>query len=330
MFALKTLAGGIGDVARIRSLIRHRRIDLVVITGLVNPQAAIAAAQQGAAIVWQLVDTRTPLLANALLMLLVTRLADALMTTGTQKVARAHPGALSFGERRFPFFPPVDVTAFRPDDSKRLAARRSLGITADQIVVGNASNITPQKGHRTFIKAAAELRKTLPNTRFVILGPSYTQHAAYEANLRQYAADLGFRVGDDLLILDPRTNYPDLVRAFDIFWLTSEPRSEGTPTVIQDAMALGIPVVSVNVGAVSEILVAGHTGILVAPLAADAIAYQTAGLIGDPARRLAMGQAARQWAVEHYAIAACTAAHLKAFRSAIARKNPWDVTLNSL
>jgi glycosyltransferase involved in cell wall biosynthesis len=320
ILAMRSAAAVMGDVSRIRNVIRDNKIDLVVLTGLVNPQAAIAAWRQRVALVWQLIDTRTPPVVNAAFMLLVKGLADAVMTTGTEMVARAHPGARSLGARLFPFFPPVDVTSFRPDESKRLGARRSLGLTAEQFVVGNASNITPQKGHRTFIRAAAELRKTHPNVRFVILGPSYNQHSAYETNLRVYATSLGFRIGDDLLILDPASGYPDLVQAFDIFWLTSEPRSEGTPTVIQDAMALGVPVVSVNVGAVSEIVIDGQTGILVAPLAAEAIAHATAGLIDDRQRRIAMGEAARRWAVGHYDTSVCTAAHLSAFRSAIARK----------
>jgi glycosyltransferase involved in cell wall biosynthesis len=320
MFAIRTLGGGAGDISRIRQVIRDRGIDLVALTGLVNPQAAIAASRQKVPLVWQLIDTRTPLLANALLMLLVRTFADAVMTTGSEMVARAHPGVRSFRDRLFPFFPPVDVTSFRPDESKRLAARQKLGLSASQLVVGNASNITPQKGHLTFVRAAAELRRTFPETRFVILGPSYSQHARYEAKLRQYATSLGFRIGEDLLIVDPGDSYPDLVRAFDIFWLTSEPRSEGTPTVIQDAMALGIPVVSVNVGAVSEIVVPGQTGMLVAPLAAEAIAHETAILLSNPVHRLAMGEAARLWAVKHYATSACAEAHLKAFRSAITHK----------
>lgn len=318
---LTSIAAGTSDVSRIRSVIRERNIHLVVLAGLVNPQAAIAASQQRVPLVWQLVDTRTPLLANALFMLLVKRFADAIMTTGSQRVARAHPGARSFGERLFPFFPPVDVTVFRPDASKRLAARRRLGLTADQVVIGNASNINPQKGHMTFVRAAAELRKTHPETRFVILGASYSNHAVYEAKLRRAVGAFGFRLGDDFLILDPDTGYPDLVQAFDIFWLTSESRSEGTPTVIQDAMALGIPVVSTNVGAVSEIVVDGRTGILVAPYDAQAMARETAWLLDDPARRLALGDAARRWAVEHYDTSACAAAHLSAFRSAMAHKS---------
>lgn len=320
--AYKTLAGGTGDVARIRSVIRERSIDLVVLTGLINPQAAIAASRQRVALVWQLVDTRTPLAANALLMLLVKRFADALMTTGPQIVARAHPGARSFGQRLFPFFPPVDVTTFRPDEAKRLAARASLGVRSDELVIGSASNIHPQKGHLTFVKAAAELRKTHARTRFVILGPSYSHQAAYEGRLRRYVASLGFRIGDDFLIVDPGASYPDLLRAFDVFWLTSEPRSEGTPTVIEDAMALGIPVVSMNVGAVAEVVVDGQTGILVAPHAAEAMARETVGLIEDQSRRLAMGDAGRLWAIGHYDTASCTEAHLRAFRSALAHRNP--------
>ena len=57
------LADGRGmraDVARLRGAIRRERADLVLLPGLANPQAAVAARLEGVPVVWQIVDTRVP------------------------------------------------------------------------------------------------------------------------------------------------------------------------------------------------------------------------------------------------------------------------------
>jgi len=317
MVAISSVRGTVTDVRRIRRIIQENSIDVVLLAGLVNIQAAVAARREAVPLIWQLIDTRTPVPVNAAFMVIVKRLADVVMTTGPDKVARAHPGVRSFGQRLVPFFPPVDVTVFRPDNSKRSSARAKLGLSDDDVVIGNASNLNPQKGHRTFIRAAHELRKSIPGARFVILGASYSNHADYEAGLKREAQDLGFELGEDLLIIDPRTYYPDLMQAFDVFWLTSEPRSEGTPTVIEDAMALALPVISTDVGGVSEVVANGLTGILVKPRDVEALALETAALLGDRSRLQSMGQAGRRLAEERFATSACFAAHQHAIQMAI-------------
>jgi hypothetical protein len=50
-----------GDIARIREVIRTRKIDLVQINGLVNPHAAFAARAEGIPVVWQILDTYAPM-----------------------------------------------------------------------------------------------------------------------------------------------------------------------------------------------------------------------------------------------------------------------------
>src|SRR6266508_4206437 len=111
-------AGFISDVQRIRRLIRDRSIHLVVVAGLVNTQSALAARMDGVPVVWQLVDTRPPMLLRRLLMPLVTRLAGSIMTTG-MATAAAHPGALMQRRPVVPFFPPVDCTVFQPQTNLR-------------------------------------------------------------------------------------------------------------------------------------------------------------------------------------------------------------------
>ncbi len=254
---LRYVFGMAAEVKRLRRIIRERQIDLVVVNGLANPQCALAAQLEGRPVVWQLVDTRTPMLLRRLLIPFVRRWADVVLTTG-KRVGDLHPGTEKLGDRLRIFFPPVDTEMFQPDPSQRLRARQILGLTPDDVVVGNVSNITPQKGHATFLRAAQQLRREHPRTRFVILGAEDRYHANYVAGIWRQASQSGLLLGRDLIVKDPGSHVADLAVAFDIFWLTSEPKSEGVPTVVEEAMAMALPVVTTNVGAVTELC--GCTG----------------------------------------------------------------------
>lgn len=305
-----------GEVAAIRRLIRALDIDLVVPTGLVNPHAALAARLEGRPVAWQLLDTFPPMALRRALMPIVTVLSDAIMTTG-RGVAAAHPGALGFGERLFHFFPPVDTSQFRPDPARRAAARAEFGFTPDDLVIGNVGNLNLQKGHRTFIRAAAALRRSHPTARFAILGASYDHHAAYTESLWREAADLGLRLGHELIVRDPGARVAELAPAFDLFWLPSDPRSEGIPTVVEEAMALGLPVVTTDVGAVREAVDHGMTGYVVPPLDPEALAWATVPLIDNPSLREQFGAAGRAVAVQRFSVETCAAVHEATFEAAI-------------
>jgi len=92
----------------------------------------------------------------------------------------------------------------------------------------------------------------------------------------------------------------DILRASDVFVLSS--RVEGNLMSVMEAMAAGLPVVSTAVGGVPELVRAGETGLLVPSEDAGALAQAMQALVDDPARRQAMGAAARQHAVAHFDI----------------------------
>ncbi len=305
------------NVRSIRRIIRSENIDVVLINGLVNPHAAFAAHLEKIPVVWQLIDTFPPMIIRRAMMPLVLRLSGAIMTTG-MAVAAVHPGALSFGDRLISFFPIVDSNRFRPDPEQRAAARHELGLHDSDFVVGNIGNINLMKGHRTFIKAAAALKRRHPSTRFVILGATSVVHTGYGAELQSEAESLGLSVGEDLIVRDPGTRVHELAPALDLFWLTSEPRSEGIPTVIGEAMALEIPVIAANVGAVSAAVVDGVTGILVAPRDVAAFVTATSELLDDSDRRRDMGRNGRLRAQELYSPETCARLHRTAFELALA------------
>lgn len=314
----RTLIDFAPDIRRIRRVIREERIDFVVLAGLENPHAAIAARRERVPLVWQLIGTFTPMLHRRAMMPVVKRLADVVMTTGPT-VARMHPGAEALGDRLVPFFSPVDIERLAPSPERRATARRELGIADDQVVVGNVGNVNPQKGHRTFIQAAADLHRSHPDVRFAILGESYETHRRYEERIWAEGRALGVERDRNLIFRSPGARAPELAAAFDVFWLPSVPRSEGIPNVVLEAMAQGLPVVSTEVGGVRDVVHDGETGFVVPPLTPEEMAAATRPLVEDPGLRRRIGAAAREFAVANCRVEVSAATHVRAFERALAR-----------
>jgi glycosyltransferase involved in cell wall biosynthesis len=304
-----------GEIDAIRSVIRERAIDVVQLEGLVNPHAAIAGRLERTAVVWQLLDTRAPMTVRRLLMPLVVRLADVVMSTG-RAVARVHPGAEALGQRLQPFFPPVDTDVFEPGKVDGGAARRLYGFREDDVVLVSVGNLNPQKGHAYLFRAVGLLRREGHRARALVVGASHETHVAYERTLYRLCGRLGLDVGRD----DVR---PALAAA-DIFVLSSVPRSEGVPTAAEEAMMMHLPVVATDVGAVSELVEDGVTGCVVPPLDARALA-QAVVRVADPATRAAMGARAHERAMTLCSTEQCAQVHLEAYELAVRHR---DARLN--
>ncbi|WP_205698104.1 glycosyltransferase family 4 protein [Conexibacter sp. SYSU D00693] len=300
------------EVRALRRIIREHDADVVQVHGDTNPHGAIAAALEGRAVVWQLYDTVTPPPARRLTMPFVTRVADVITTWG-EALGRSHPGTDTLGERWIPVFPPVDGRRFAPDPQRRAAARRALGVGEDDVVVGTVGNRNPTKGHQHLVEAVRLASAREPRIVGRILGQPSPVHEAYEAQLQAAAGALGDRVR----IEDPGRRVPDLVPGFDVFCLSSVPRSEGMPTVILEAMAAGVPVLSTDVGAVRELVADGETGIVVEPERPELLAEHLVALAGDEARRRQLGEAGRRRYAEHFDLEVLADRHVAAYELAV-------------
>jgi glycosyltransferase involved in cell wall biosynthesis len=87
-------------------------------------------------------------------------------------------------------------------------------------------------------------------------------------------------------------------RAADLFVLASrvarDGDRDGLPNVLAEAQSQGLACVATSVSGIPELIEQGRTGLLVAPDSPPALAGALAGLIADPARRAALGEAGRQ------------------------------------
>src|SRR5690242_2020258 len=176
------------SVRRLETAIEAAGADVVQIGGLVNPHAAFAARRRGAAVVWQIVDSRPPPLVRRAAMVLVRRLADSVMFDGEALIPLHEAGSLALP--MFVYYPPVDTKRFVPDRERGLQTRAELGFPPDAKVVGTVSSLVPMKGLETFIAAAGRIASVDPDARFVIVGPTPSSHAAYAERLQRQAAEL--------------------------------------------------------------------------------------------------------------------------------------------
>lgn len=302
------------DQQRLSDLIAERAIDVVQVHGATNPQGALAARRNGAAVVWQIFDTRAPLPLRRIAMPLVVRLADA-MTVWGRELARVHPGAERMRERLTIVYPPVDSRDFAADEAVRESSRAELGIPPGGKVVGSVGVLNPQKGHEYMIRAAELVRRRRDDVHFRVLGGPSPAHAAYERELLEEVAARG--LSDYFHFVDPGGRVADLLQAFDVFAMTSVPRSEGMPTVILEAMMSEKPVVATDVGAVTELVEPGATGMVVEPLRPELVAAEVDRLLDDPDLRLRIASAGHARAQREFSLEGLADLHAMAYRQAI-------------
>ena len=165
--------------------------------------------------------------------------------------------------------------------------RRELGIDAAAPVVGCVARLAPQKGHATFLRAAADVARRIPDARFLIVGDGELR-----GELEAMSARLGLE--ERVRFTGMRGDAPDLLNAFDVAVLASG-RQEGCSNFLVEAALLGKPVVATRIGGIPEAVVHDVTGVLVPPADPAAMADAIVRLVGDRelARRLGLAAAAR-------------------------------------
>jgi glycosyltransferase involved in cell wall biosynthesis len=183
---------------------------------------------------------------------------------------------------------PVDVVLHgvesgdvRRDPGARSAARASLGLGADEPVIGTVGNLTTKKDHETLLRAVALAREEVPAIRLVLIGSG-----PLDAETRRRVAALG--LADSVIMAGSREDVPDLLPGFDVFALSS--RFEGLPIALLEAMATGLACVATTVGGIPEVVTDGRDGMLVAPGDPAGLAAALVALLADPRRREELGR----------------------------------------
>lgn len=134
-----------------------------------------------------------------------------------------------------------DLDAFSA--ARRDEARKALGLKAEDFLVVWAGRLAPVKDVELLGSVVRKSAESGRGYHFLVVGDG-TERAQLESLVKGCA---------NVDLLGWRDDMPVVWRAADVALLTS--RNEGTPTVLIEAMAAGVPFVATNVGAVQDVAV---------------------------------------------------------------------------
>lgn len=156
--------------------------------------------------------------------------------------------------------------------------------------------VTERKNTVGSIEAFARIAADFPQARLVIAGarrdPAYSARVDDAIRRHQLAGRI-----DDLGHVNREQLMRELGRA-SILLLPSF--QENAPMAIEEAMAVGVPVVASNRCGMPTMIAAGVNGFLIEPDEPDDIAGRLSALLGDNSLRTKMGAAARSSALERF------------------------------
>lgn len=178
----------------------------------------------------------------------------------------------------------VDVQRFAPDPLARRAVRAELSIPSDAKCCGIVAALRPEKNHLMFLRVAAELKKSHPDSHFVLVGDGVERK---KLELAAQQSSLAGRVH----FLGTRQDTPRILAALDCFALTSH--MEASPVSILEAMACELPVVATRVGSIHESVQDGVTGYTCQPGDVETMAARVRHLFDSESARQRMGRAGR-------------------------------------
>ena len=197
----------------------------------------------------------------------------------------------------------LDTKKFDPD---RLTVSPRAGFLHDKdvLTVGMVARIHPNKGQLEFLKAAAQLSRSHPSCRFLIVGDAAPGYEGYKHDILRFIADQGLeRVV--FITQAPAYEIPAVMSGIDLFAAPSHMEPFGLS--ILEAMAMQKAIVATRVGGIPELITHGETGLLVPPGDWQALSRMLEVFIDNPGQRSQLGHNARQWVKTHFSLEAMVA-----------------------
>jgi glycosyltransferase involved in cell wall biosynthesis len=187
------------------------------------------------------------------------------------------------------------------EDSAEPELRRSLGMDAGHLLVGNMANLKRVKGQDILLRAFRLVVNDLPHARLVICGGDEGEGLA----LKHLSQELG--LSEHVSFLGICHNLKAIYGSLDLYVHSS--RAEGLSNGVLEAMAYGVPVVATTAGGTPELFGEDERECLVAPEDPSALAEAMLRTLKDETLRRKFGSAGRSRIGARFTVSGMVAAH---------------------
>jgi glycosyltransferase involved in cell wall biosynthesis len=196
----------------------------------------------------------------------------------------------------------VDLSLYRDEGRPRAEVRQSIGIGADDVVIGHVANFRRNKNHLFLVRAFHDAFRNRTDVKLLLVGQGFPGDAENsEPEVAAYVEAHGLQ--RTVRMLGYRPDVPDLLRAMDMFCLVSY--KEGLPLSVIEAMARGLPIVATNIDGVRDVIGSDVGGALVEPDDVAGLVAQLQRLAASETERRRLGDALRQLAFRRYSFERC-------------------------
>ena len=220
-------------------------------------------------------------------------ISQALISIGTNVMNDLLKVSIGRAEKFHVIFPGLQDLDVVP----KAQARQELGLDPDKLYVVFVGRLTQIKRPDRLVEIAAELKKVYPNVHLLVAGAGelfdVTKSEAESQEL-------------PMTFYGWRNDIARILCASDIAILCSD--NEGIPLTLIQAAQAGLPIVSTDVGSVSDIVKHGISGTLVGCSSTE-LAQGLKVLIQDQGLRDSFGLAGKKRANEYFSSYSMVAAH---------------------
>jgi glycosyltransferase involved in cell wall biosynthesis len=213
---------------------------------------------------------------------------------------------VGIGKReKFSLMPPGLVISQLP---LKVESRLALGLSKDKLQCAFIGRITQIKRPDRFLDVARELKKRGVALDFFIAG---------DGDLLDNCRKKVIEEDLPITLLGWQSDIERVLSAADIVCLTSD--NEGMPLSLIQAGMAGLPVVTTNVGSVSEVVLDGVTG-FVTKRNVQEIADALEKLVNNTPLQQSFGAAAKEFTMMNFGVQRLVSDHEKLYRNLIASR----------
>jgi len=170
------------------------------------------------------------------------------------------------------------------------------------------ANISPVKGVDVFLNTLKIVSTSFHDVVFVVIGPVYKSQKKYFETLKK---NIDPKIEKSIVFLGAQKDVRPFLKFFDIYVCTS--RFESSPISVWEAMSMGKPIVSTDVGDVPLYVENNKNGYIVPVGDYQLLADRIMHLLDNPEKISKFGVYSRKVAVDKLDISICSKKHIDAY-----------------